>query len=269
MDIASFLGFLLGVAAMLFGIITTGQLVSYYDLGSIYITIGGTIAALLISFPLKTVKNAIVAARFAFFPRKINTVKTIDSIIELAEVARRQGLLGLEEKAKGLKDTFFKNGLNTVMETNEPDRVRDILETELAFMMERHDSVIRFFEKGGAFAPGFGMVGTLIGLINMLLKLDNPGALGPSMSVALVTTFYGSVMANLIFLPIAAKLKLRSDQEVFNKRLILEGLIAIQSGDNPRMIREKLTSFIPPKERRKADTKTSKVRRTQESNLKV
>ena len=163
----------------------------------------------------------------------------------------RSGLLALDEDANNLTDPFLQKGVRLVVDGTTQELVRNILETEVAFVSDRHRTGQAVFETIGAMAPAFGMLGTLIGLIQMLLKLNKPDEIGPGMAVALVTTFYGSVVANMIALPIATKLKNRNSREVFAKQAMIEGVLSIQAGDNPRVVQEKLKSFLAPKEREK------------------
>ena len=177
----------------------------------------------------------------------ISNEEIIDIFANLARKARREGLLGLEDDIERLEDPFYQKGIRLMVDALDPDLIKDILETEMHYTGERHELGQRVFKTWGGLAPAFGMIGTLIGLIQMLAKLDDPSSLGPAMALALLTTFYGSLLANLILLPMAGKLELRSEQELLAKELILEGVIGIQSGMNPRILEEKLKAFIGPK----------------------
>ncbi len=245
MDILSIVGFIGGIGVLVFGIISGGDIRSYWDKGSVFITIGGTITALMLNFPLKSMKNVLPAMKNVFFTKKQDPIKIINTLVELAEQARKGGLLSLEEKAKGFKDEFMSRAVMTVIDSHDPQSVREMLETELNYVEERHGATHAILEKGASYAPAFGMIGTLIGLINMLRTLDKPDTLGPNMSIAMITTFYGSVLANVIFLPMAGKLKVLSANELFCKQLIIEGVLAIQVGENPRLIKEKLMGYLP------------------------
>ena len=250
MDISTVVGLLLGIAFVIGGILQTGQLGSYFDFPSIVIVLGGTIASTLASFPLKNFFNTSKVIKKAFFNKETSPNEVIGEIINLANVARKEGLLSLEEYAESLDDEFLKKGIMLKVDGTDPELVRNILETELVFLEERHTEGQNVFETMGTYAPAFGMIGTLIGLINMLKYLDDPSTIGPNMSVALVTTFYGSVLANVVFLPLAHKLKVRSKSEILVKELMVEGLLSIQAGENPRIIEEKLKTFIPPEMRK-------------------
>lgn len=246
MDIATIIGFAAGIGFMIFGILLSGDLISYFHFPSIIITLGGTVASTLISYPIKKVVKTFKIVKHAFTASTLPIGDVISKIIELSNIARKEGLLALEEAAEKTDDTFLKKGIMLIVDGTDPELVRNILETELSFLEDRHKDGQGIFETMGAFAPAFGMIGTLIGLINMLKEMDDPSSVGPNMSVALITTFYGSVFANVIFLPIANKLKGRSSEEIIIKELMVEGLLSIQAGENPRIIEEKLKTFIAP-----------------------
>lgn len=246
MDIATIIGFAAGIGFMLYGILRSGDLMSYYDFSSILITLGGTVASTLISYPMKKVLRTFKIVKHAFTTSTLPIGGVINKIIELSNIARKEGLLALEEAAEKTEDDFLKKGIMLIVDGTDPELVRNILETELAFLEDRHKEGQGLFETMAAFAPAFGMIGTLIGLINMLKTMDDVSSVGPNMSVALVTTFYGSVLANVVFIPIANKLKGRSSEEILIKELMVEGLLSIQAGENPRIIEEKLKTFIAP-----------------------
>ncbi len=235
---------------MVFGILMSGDLLTYWDPASVIITLGGTLASTLTCFPLDDFSNTMKVVKKAFVYKDTSPEDVIREIIRLANVARKEGLLALDEYAESLDDQFLKKGIMLIVDGTEPELVRNILETELVYLEERHANGQKVFETAANFAPAFGMIGTLIGLINMLRTLDDPSTIGPNMSVALVTTFYGSVLANVIFLPLAQKLKGRNGREILVKELMVEGLLSIQAGENPRIIEEKLKTFIPPKMRK-------------------
>ncbi len=253
MDIATFLGLFLGFGFVAWGILEAGDLVTYVHMSSLLIVLGGTIGATMVAYPINDLKGIGGIFKKAFFYKETPVNGLIEQIIELANVARKEGLLALEEFGENLEDEFLKKGINLIVDGTDPELVRNILETELVFLEERHDQAKGMLEAMGAYAPALGMIGTLIGLINMLKKMDDPSAIGPNMSVALITTFYGSIFANLIFLPLAQKLTIRSKSEVLLKELVLEGLLSIQAGENPRIIEEKLKTFITPGLRNKID----------------
>jgi len=249
LDRASVIGIVSGFALLIWAMLMGGSLRLFWDVPSILITLGGTVTATLMSYPWGTFLDVLKIAKNAFFSKATPLPETINTIVRFADKARREGLLALDEDADALEDPFLQKGIRLVVDGTTSELVRSILETELAFLAQRHKQGQSVFETMGVFAPAFGMLGTLIGLIQMLVTLDKPESIGPGMAVALVTTFYGSVLANLCFLPIANKLKQRSAEEVFIKEAIIEGVLSIQAGDNPRIVQEKLKSFLRPKER--------------------
>lgn len=250
MDLATAIGFITGIAFIVWGISLSGSITTFIDIPSLVIVLGGTIAATFISFPMSKVLKTLNVVKNAFMTKNISPMAMIEEIIKLANIARREGLLALEEAAEKIDDLFLKKGIILIVDGTDPELVRNILETELSFTEERHGEGQSIFEAMGSYAPAFGMIGTLIGLINMLKDLNDPASVGPNMSVALVTTFYGTLFANLIFIPLANKLKGRSREEILIKELIVEGLLSIQAGENPRIIEEKLKTFIPPEMRK-------------------
>jgi len=250
LDISTVIGLFLGILVMIGGILASGELSSYWNFASIIIVLGGTMASTLTCFPLKNFLNTSKVIKKAFFYKEESPDEVIGEIINLANIARKEGLLSLEEYAENLNDRFLQKGIMLIVDGTDPELVRNILDTELIFLEERHADGQSIFETMGRYAPAFGMIGTLIGLINMLKYLDDASAIGPNMAVALVTTFYGSALANVVFLPLANKLKVRSKSEVLIKELMIEGLLAIQAGENPRIIEEKLKTFISPEMRK-------------------
>ena len=253
MDISTLAGIIAGTVFIIVGILVSGNLGSYYDLPSIMIVLGGTIAATMISYPFNRLVKFTQVTKKLFLTTEDKPQDIISRIIELANVARKEGLLALEEAAYRIDDPFLQKGILLIVDGTDPELVRNILETELNFIEERHQQSQGVFETMGSLSPAFGMIGTLIGLINMLKDLDDPSTLGPNMSVALVTTFYGSVLANLFFIPMSVKLKYKSSREILLKEIMLEGMLSIQAGENPRIIEEKLKAFLPPKERAKEE----------------
>ncbi|NLP34587.1 MAG: motility protein A [Clostridiales bacterium] len=254
MDLASILGLILCFVVMIYGILV-GQdsflvLKNFVDIPSIFITFGGALCCVLIMAP--DLKGYISNLKsFTLILKKVpsNEEETIRTIIELSNVARKEGLLALEEAANTIEDEFLKKGVLLIVDGTDPELVRSIMETELNSIEDRHASKISFWDNLAAMGPAWGMIGTLIGLINMLQKMDDPKTIGPNMSVALVTTFYGSVLANWICMPISTKLKENNAQEIRTKEVMVEGLLSIQAGENPRVIEEKLKSFLSPARR--------------------
>ena len=250
MDIASFVGLGLGLFFIIYTILGSGSIMGYIDYYSVVITFGGTVAATIFAFPFSNLKEGLGSLKHVFKHKEYEYESVIKTIIDLANTARKEGLLALEEAAQQLKDDFLQKGIMLIVDGTDPELVRNILETELAFIEERHKSNQSVFETMGALGPGFGMIGTLIGLINMLANLKDPSSIGPNMAVAIVTTFYGSMIANLFCTPVVNKLKIRSAQEILIKEVTLEGMLSIQAGENPRIIEEKLKAFLSPRLRK-------------------
>lgn len=257
MDIMSIIGLILAPLLIIFGAvfnmptetipmgIQLSKLANFLDYPSIAVTIGGTIAVLMLSFPISYFAKIGKHLKIIFKPQKFNPLEYIDSIVEFAKEARSKGLLSLEDKLSQTKEPFLKNSLMLVVDSVDPEKVKELLDSELQYLDDRHARDRALYEKGGAFAPAFGMLGTLIGLVNMLQNMADPDSIGPAMAVALLTTFYGSVFANVIFIPIATKLAVRHEEEYLCKMLICEGVQAIQAGENPKFINEKLLLLLP------------------------
>jgi len=216
----------------------------YYDLPSVIITIGGSIAGVLASNKLKDFIIGLKSISLAFKEKVIDPGAVISNIIDLSNVARKEGLLALEEASNDIEDPFLKKGIMLVVDGTDPELVRGILETELTCLEERHKKVISFWEKWAELGPAWGMIGTLIGLVNMLNNMEDASSIGPSMAVALITTLYGSIIANWLCNPVATKMKVNNDLEVIIKEVMVEGLLSIQAGENPRVIEEKLKSLV-------------------------
>jgi chemotaxis protein MotA len=251
MDIATIFGIASGMFLIFYAIATKGSLLIFVSFSSAMIVLGGTIAATLIHYPLSDVLSVAGVVKKAFLHKSPHPAETIRNLVRFAEMARKEGILSLENEMEKVKDNFLRQGIQLAADGTEPEMMRSILGTELAYLQERHELGQGIFNSMGTYAPAFGMIGTLIGLVLMLSSMEDPSTIGPAMAVALITTFYGSLLANLIFLPIAGKLKTRSGQEVMIKELILEGVLSIQSGDNPRIVEQKLTSFVAPKLRKR------------------
>lgn len=249
MDLATLIGLVVGVIMILFGIISgagVSALGNFFDLPSVIITIGGSLTSLITGFTMSEFIAGFKGARIAFKDPKIDNGAVIKQIIDLSNVARKEGLLALEEVAGNLEDEFMKKGILLIVDGTEPELVRGILETELVNMDDRHRAMAGFFETWASFGPAWGMIGTLIGLVNMLKNLSDFNAIGPSMAVALLTTLYGSVIANWFCTPIASKMKNINSKEYQMREIVIEGLLSIQAGENPRVIEEKLKSFLSP-----------------------
>lgn len=253
MDIASLLGIVLGVVMVVFGIATgeTGiaGITNFVDVPSVFITIGGSLSGVIGANTVADFINGLKGITLVFKSSEEDPEAAIKTIIDLANVARKEGLLALDEASNSIEDPFLRKGVMLVVDGIDPELVRGILETDLICIEERHKKVIALWEKWAELGPAWGMIGTLIGLINMLKKLDDPSSIGPNMAVALLTTLYGSLIANWLCNPIASKLKVKNATEIMMKEVTVEGLLSIQAGENPRVIEEKLKSFLSPKMR--------------------
>jgi len=247
MDIATIIGIAGGMGVLIMGI-GGANIMMFISIPSILIVIGGTTAAVLVNFPLKDVFSTVNFVKKAFFGKTPDPATTIPSMVEYGQRARRDGILVLQE-AK-IEDPFLNKGIQLAIDGMEPQVIMKILETEIEYIKERHKNGAEVVMTFGVYAPAFGMLGTLIGLVLMLQSMDDPSTIGPAMSLALITTFYGALLANLIFLPLAGKLKKRSAEELLVKELTLEGIISIAAGDNPRIIEQKLHSYLVPKLRK-------------------
>lgn len=246
-DISTLLGLIIGNACIIISIIIGGGAIGQFiDAPSIFIVIGGMISALLVAYPVPTLIKGLKTAKYAFKKSEIDPAKVVLQINELALSARKEGLLALEEIAHNMDDPFLQKGVLLIVDGTDAELLRNILETEIVFVESRHNDNQKVWEMVADLGPAWGMIGTLIGLIIMLGHLDDPSTLGPKMAVALITTFYGSVIANFIATPIVNKLKLASNSEILYKQLMVEGLLSIQAGENPRVIEEKLKAFLAP-----------------------
>lgn len=252
MDLASIIGLVVAFGLVIYGIVGEKgfQAISIFlNAPSAAITFGGTLGALLAAQPLDGFLSGLKSVTLVFKTPKANEVETIKSIIDLSNLARREGLLALEESANNLDDDFMKKGVMLIVDGTDPELVRSILEAELVNVDARHQSNISFWKDMGAAGPAWGMIGTLIGLINMLNDLSDPDSIGPNMAVALITTLYGSLVANWLCTPVSGKLSKQNDMEIKLKEVMIEGILSIQAGENPRVIEEKLKSFLAPKDR--------------------
>ncbi len=249
MDIATIIGIVVGMGLIVFTIATGEGAGMFIHIPSAMIVFGGALASTLISFSLKEVLSVISVVQKAFFTAAYDGSKLIDQIVTLSKKARKEGLLAIDKDVNEISDAFLRSGMEMVVDGTEPELIRTVLETELSYTMERHKKGAQIMNAFGASAPAFGMIGTLMGLVQMLSNLDDPSKIGGGMAVALITTFYGSVLANLIFLPIAVKLQNNSGTEVIIKEMIIEGVLSIQFGEHPNTIHRKLSNFLAPKER--------------------
>ncbi len=243
MKMSTIAGFGSGLAFILISIMLSGKLGNFYNAPSVMIVLGGTIAATVISYNFNDLKQTVAKLKDAFTGSESNLEEDLDTILVLARKARIEGLLSLD--GQEFDEPFLEKGIALVVDGTDPELVKDIMEAEIERIENEDTLPQKVLNSMAAFAPAYGMIGTLIGLINMLTQLSDAAALGPSMSVALITTFYGTVLANLVFMPLAAKLGAVSEIRMTRLDLLLEGILSIQKGENPRMIKEKLDSYIP------------------------
>lgn len=247
MDLMSISGIILAIGFILFGILSSGQITTFVDIPSILITVGGTIGALLLSSKGKNVKEILKLFRLVFKENKSNNAELIMNFIEWSTKARKEGLLSLENTIESISDPFIKKGMMMIVDGSEPDTIKSVLGLKIRGIVERHKENRSMFDTGAALAPAFGMIGTLIGLINMLKQLSDPSSIGPQMSIALITTLYGSFIANVVFMPMSKKLKAKTSEEIYEKEMIIEGLLGIQAGENPNNLKERMLSFLDEK----------------------
>ena len=249
MDIATLLGVISAFGLVVIAIFMGGGMMLFINIPSALIVVGGTIGATLINYPLGDMLKVVSIVKNSFFSNNFAVNDRIKKFVEFANKSRKEGILALEAELKNIKDEFFKKGIQLSIDGLEPQEIRQILETEVDFIRTRHELGAEIFTTLGTFAPALGMIGTLIGLVQMLQKMDDPSSIGPAMAVALLTTFYGSVLANLICIPIAGKLKTRSKEEMLTKEMTIQGILSLSSGDNPRIMEQKLKVFVPPNQR--------------------
>lgn len=251
MELGSLVGFISGMFFIIMSLLLSAnfdvsKVVSIIDAPSVMITIGGSIAATLIAYPIPVMMSGFKQIGRVFKPPSDSPAEVINNIIKLANLARREGLLALEEASNSMEEPFLKKGIMLVVDGTDQELVRNILETDMSFIEERHTKLRGVWDFWGMVAPAFGMVGTLIGLIMMLQDLSDSATLGPKMAIAMITTFYGSIIANYICAPVSNKLKSFTETEMLLKEIMIEGILGIQSGENPRIIEEKLKSFLSP-----------------------
>lgn len=257
MEFTTLIGYVAVILALMFGIVfgddgfNFTMLSNFISGQSIFIVVGGTFFALLAAFPSKAFKVIPKHIKMVFSKDKKDLLEYVEIIAELSKEARKKGLLALEDKAYSFEDEFLKESVLLIVDAIEPDKLKNWFDQKLAFIARRDQEERRFYEQGAALAPAFGMIGTLIGLVNMLkaMNLDGgPESLGINMSVALITTFYGSVLANCLFVPMANKIEIAQEREMLCRELIIEGVISIKEGENPKYIREKLLNYLEDNE---------------------
>ena len=265
MNLTYIIGLVGSIAAIILGIImkieigaaspitfTIGNLANFADIASVFIVVACTFFIVAASYPASTLKNIPKHFKIMLNTKKFDPIYYIDQLVDLAQTARKNGLLSLEEKANEQNDPFFKQAIMLIVDANDPDKVRAILENDIECTSARHEDAASMYDRASSIAPAFGMVGTLVGLINMLKSMnmdDGADGIGTAMGTALITTMYGCILAHVIFGPIANNLRIRDSEEVLCKQIIVEGIMSIQSGENPKFLREKLLTYMDQRER--------------------
>lgn len=261
MDLASLVGVIAGVGLVLASILMNSGLDLFINIPSAMIVLGGTLAATLIAFPINEFMKVMGLFLRVFMVRKSNMYELIETMVNVCNVARKGGVLAIESKLKEIDNDFLKKGLELTVDGKDEATVNALLKREVKQLQAAHKDGWEIFNQMGAFAPAFGMVGTLIGLIQMLSDLSDVSSVGPKMAIALITTFYGAVLANLIFIPMTVKLKRRSASESLEMQLILEGISYIRKGVNPRFMQDVLENYLDTyhgKKEKKGDDKAAK-----------
>jgi chemotaxis protein MotA len=262
MEITTIIAYVLVIFTMLFGMtfgatgFNFGALANFINVQSIFITIGGTFFVLLAAFPIKSFMHIPKHLKMIFFKNKQDPAEYVEILTELSKEARRKGLLALEAKAADIQDEFLKESVLRIVDAIEPDKLRSWFDQKIDYISARNDEERKLYDMGAALGPAFGMIGTLIGLINMLKNMSFEGGastLGSDMSVALITTLYGSMLANTLFMPISNKLEIAQERDLLIKELVIEGVVAIKEGENPKYIQDKLMNFLTEAEIRKAN----------------
>jgi chemotaxis protein MotA len=252
MDIATIIGFLLATFCIYFSIFVGGaSLSTFYDLPSIFCVIGGGFAAVVICFPMKALLAFPKVSLKVVLNKQENLLEVINSLVTLAETARRDGLLALEAKLPEIKFPLIRAGLQMAVDGADAGTIESVLRSEIESTGRRHKDGKALLDQLGKYAPAYGMIGTLLGLVMMLSNMSDPSSIGAGMAVALLTTLYGAVVSNVLCLPAAEKLGYISKQEMIARELMVRGILAIQSGESPRALEQRLMTFIPPKKRPK------------------
>ena len=247
MDLATIIGTILGFGLVLFSMATgPGGIAIFIHVPSMVIVFGGTFAVTMMCFPMAAIKSIVKVMLVTALRKPLTPGEEIERIVEYANLARKEGLLALETKLEDVKDTFFSKGIQLVIDGFGAETVRDIMVLEADWQRQRHGTGKKIMDQMGAFAPAFGMIGTLVGLVQMLQNLSDPSMIGQGMATALLTTLYGAMLSNMMFLPLSGKLEVIAGDEGLLRDLMIEGIVAIQSGEKPALIKEKLKGFLPP-----------------------
>ncbi|MCF6148804.1 MAG: motility protein A [Candidatus Kuenenia sp.] len=261
MDPGALIGIIIGAALILVSIVMDGggaAVIAYINIPSMMIVVGGTLAATIVRYPIPTVIGAIAVAKKAVFVKFGPVEEEIKRLVEFCKVSRREGLLGLEKEVEKIDDPFLVKAVRLLVDGSDSDALRDILGTEIDKIRQRHTSGKGILDFAGMVCPAFGMIGTLLGLVNMLKNLDDPSKIGGGMAVALITTLYGVILSNLIFIPLGGRLETLSGKELLSKEIIMEGVVSIQKGDAPMITEDKLKAFLQPKDAGKLSEESKK-----------
>jgi chemotaxis protein MotA len=259
MDLGTIVGIGGGVGMIIFGILTNGGSIgSYVNIPSLIMVLGGSFTAMLVANPLSRMLGFVKFFKIALNMPNYEEGRIIASLVSFSEKARREGLLALEDDLEEVEEEFLRKGIQLVVDGTDPEVIKSILYNDLNQMQERHDVGIKIFDNWGKIAPAFGMIGTLAGLIAMLANMQDTSSIGSGMALALITTFYGAIFANLIFIPLKSKLEDRDKMESLVREIMIEGILSIQSGDNPRILEQKLVSFLAPDQREAVLAETAK-----------
>ncbi|MBI1390331.1 MAG: motility protein A [bacterium] len=246
MDLSTVVGIVLAWGLIMASIIAGGAPGAFIDIPSALTVIGGTFALTLVNYPIPAVLGLGGVLKNAFFNKPVSPLDMVSTLVSFAERARREGILALEGSMDEIEDEFVATGLRLAVDGVEPELIKDILQTELAFIEDRHKGGREVLDFMASIAPAMGMIGTLMGLVQMLKNLSDPNAIGPSMALALLTTMYGALIANCFCIPVSGKLKVRTAEEILLKEVAIEGVMSIQAGDNPRILEQKLLAFLAP-----------------------
>ena len=249
MDITTLIGIMVSFGLVITSILMGGDGSWFLNGPSLMIVIGGTMGATLLAYPLSEVMGVFGVVKNVFLQKSQITSELIPLISGFAKKARQEGILSFESQLSEIEDEFLVKGIQMAIDGMESSAIEEVMATEINYLEERHKLGSEIFTTMGAFAPAVGMLGTIIGLVQMLMQMEDPSTIGAPMAVALLTTFYGTLLANLLFIPVSGKLKTRSKQEVLIRQMVLEGVISIQSGDNHRVVEQKLKAFVAPRSR--------------------
>lgn len=244
MDIATILGILSAFGLLGVAILSKGNFAIFFDLGSLLVVLGGTFGATLINYPMKDIIRVLKVVKHAFFRKEIDYFSVIPDMVRYSRVARKDGILALDKVIGEVDDQFYYEGLRMVVDGTKPEVLTQVMRNEIDFLAARHRVGISIFKTMGQYSPAFGMIGTLIGLILMLQSLNDPAQIASAMALALVTTFYGAILANILFLPLAGKLEELSTAEILKKEMILTGVLSIQAGEMPAVVEQRMISFL-------------------------